>query len=160
MPDKRFLYLYDGEPSWPGVWETVFWNDHIDRVYDLGTPVPGPLPQAAATVGDDGRLHFAGGKAPEFAIASTWIELDGERKGQVAQQGLTQAGLVLWHMADVPRVLSQTSGLQVNGDIYGPNRGRIDAYDCAGSFRYTLADQGGPGGRHLPRRKARPASRS
>jgi hypothetical protein len=138
VPDKRFLYLYDGEPSWPGVWESVFWNDNIDRVYDLGTLVPGPLPQGAATVGDDGRLHFAGGKAPKFAIASTWIELDGERKGQVAQQGLTQAGLVLWHMADVPRLLSQTSGLQVNGDIYGPDKGRIDAYDCVGSFRYSL----------------------
>ena len=41
-------------------------------------------------------------------------------------------------MADVPAPLSQTSGLQVNGDIYGPDKGRIDAYDCVGTFRYSL----------------------
>src|SRR5262245_39731524 len=29
-------YLYDGEPSWNGVWHTLFWNEKIDRVYDLG----------------------------------------------------------------------------------------------------------------------------
>ena len=39
---SRIAYLYDGEPSWPGVWETVFWNSRIDRVYDLASrPCPG-----------------------------------------------------------------------------------------------------------------------
>ena len=40
-------YFYDGEPHWNAVWEHVFWNRKIRRVYWLdGTRrVPGPLPQ-------------------------------------------------------------------------------------------------------------------
>ena len=53
----QVAYLYDGEPSWPGVWETLFWNTHIDRVYDLGDPVPGPAAAGPrSTIRDDGTL--------------------------------------------------------------------------------------------------------
>ena len=144
---KRSRYLYDGEPSWTGVWETVFWNDHIDRVYDLGTRGAGP---AAAGSGRGRRrrdaLRSAGGRAPELRDR---IDVDRARRRaqgcRSQQQGLTQAGLVLWHLADVPlRMLSQTSGLQVNGDIYGPDTGRLDAYDCAGHLPVLAPDQGRP----------------
>lgn len=136
---ESVAYLYDGEPSWPGVWETVFSNSRVDRVYFLNDRVPGPLPQTPLTVEADGRAVGDPRGAPEFAVASTWLELDGERKTEIAQQGLTQKGLVLWNLGGKPlRVLSQTSGLQVNGDIYGPDAGRLDAWDCRGTFVYTL----------------------
>ena len=54
---SRIAYLYDGEPSWPGVWETVFFNSEIDRVYDLNVAtVPGPLPQDDVSVRPDGTV--------------------------------------------------------------------------------------------------------
>ena len=137
---ERVAYLYDGEPSWPGVWQTAFWNTSIDRVFDLGAQtVPGPLPQDRVGIRPDGIVvarsrHDDG---PHYAIASNWIELAGERAGGVEQQGLTQKGLVLWKLDGPLRMLSQTSGLQLNGDLSG--QGVIVAYGCTrGTFRVTL----------------------
>jgi hypothetical protein len=63
--DGSVAYLYDGEPSWNGVWQTLFWNHRIDRVYDLGrVPVPGPLPQAHAEIEPDGTV-FVPPSAPQ-----------------------------------------------------------------------------------------------
>jgi dolichyl-phosphate-mannose-protein mannosyltransferase len=138
---KRVAYIYDGEPSWPGVWQTVFFNTGIDRVYDLGAqPVPGPLPQQRAGVRPDGKLVVAespGRRSARYALASNWIELAGERAGEVEQVGLTQKGLVLWKLDRPLRLRSQTSGLQLNGDISG--QAVLVAYDCTrGTFRVTL----------------------
>lgn len=138
---KRVAYIYDGEPSWPAVWETVFWNRRIERIFDLGGPVPGPLPQEPAAVEADGtvkvpRTHK---RKPRWALASTWMELAGEKVAEVAQPGLTQRGLALWHLRGPLRILTRTSGLQVNGDIYGPGAGKLVAYDCRrGAFHYTI----------------------
>ena len=109
-------------------------------MYDLADPVPGPLPQTPVTIRGDGTLHVVDPRRqPKFAVASTWIELDGDRRAQISQPGLTQQGLVLWKLAKKgARILSETSGLQVNGDIYGPDVGRMLAWDCRGSFVYTL----------------------
>lgn len=136
---ERVAYLYDGEPSWPGVWHTVFWNTGIDRVYDLGAqPVPGPLPQDRVAVQPDGTIVAPPGKGkPRFAIASNWIELAGKPVGKVEQQGLTQKGLVLWKRRGRLRMRSQTSGLELNGDISG--QAVLVAYGCkTGTFRVTL----------------------
>jgi hypothetical protein len=137
---ERVAYLYDGEPSWPGVWETVFWNTAIDRVYDLGAqPVPGPLPQERVSVRPDGTLVTArpGHRKPRFAIASNWIELAGKRAAAVEQVGLTQKGLALWKLRGRLRLRSQISGLQLNGDISG--QAVLIAYGCrTGTFRVTL----------------------
>jgi hypothetical protein len=74
---------------------------------------------------------------PANAIASNWIELDGERAGGVEQNGLTQRGLVLWKIEQPLRLRSQTSGLQLNGDISG--QAVLVAYGCtSGTFRVTL----------------------
>ncbi len=135
----RTVYLYDGEPSWPGVWETIFWNDRIDRVYDLSTHVPGPLPQEDVVINDDGVAAVVDSRPPpEYAIASNWIELAGEKVADVAQPGLTQRGLALWKLDGPLRLVSQTSAVQLNGDIYGPNAGKVEAWDCHGAFRYTI----------------------
>jgi hypothetical protein len=137
---KRVAYLYDGEPSWNGVWQTVFFNRKIERVLNLGTPVPGPLPQDAAQIRPDGMVVDESKKRkPRWAVASTWMQLHGDLATQIEQPGLTQRGLALWHLSGPLQVLSQISGVHVNGDIYGPDVGRLEAFDChKGVFRYTL----------------------
>jgi hypothetical protein len=140
--DGSAAYLYDGETSWNGVWETLFFNSRADRVYDLGAEeVPGPLPQSHVEVQPDGTL-FIPPSAPRpspYAVASDWIALDGDRVGQVTQQGLTQAGLTLWRVDPPLRVSTRTTGLQVNGDIYATVTARLLAYGCkTGTFHLTL----------------------
>jgi hypothetical protein len=139
---KRAAYLYDGEPSWPGVWETLFFNQSIDRVYNLSdTDVPGPLPQQHVSVQADGTLAPtpAGRHPAKFAIASNWIELDGTQRMSVVQQGLQEAGLALWEVKQPLRILSRIFGLEPNGDIYGTATGTLVAYDChGGTFQITL----------------------
>ena len=137
---SRITYLYDGEPSWPGVWETVFFNTNIDRVYDLNVAtVPGPLPQDDVTVRPDGTVvgqpsHLA---RTRYAIVSNWIKLHGERRGEVTQQGLNQTGLVLWKLEQPLRLRTWISGLEPNGDISG--EARLVAYNCkSGTFSVTL----------------------
>ncbi len=137
---SRIAYIYDGEPSWPGVWETVFFNARIDRVYDLNVAtVPGPLPQDDVSVRPDGMVvgppsHLA---RTRYAIVSNWIKLHGERKGDVTQQGLNQTGLVLWKLEQPLRLRSWISGLEPNGDISG--EGRLVAFNCkSGTFSVTL----------------------
>ncbi len=137
---ERAAYLYDGEPSWPGVWQTVFWNTGIRRVYNIGAQtVPGPLPQERVSVRPDGTVVAPSvhGHGPHYAVAPNWIELAGEPAGEVEQQGLTQKGLVLWKLDGPLRLRSQTSGLQLNGDISG--QAVLVAYGCrTGTFRVTL----------------------
>ena len=137
---ERIAYLYDGEPSWPGVWETVFFNHGIDRVYDLGArTVPGPLPQKRVTVQPDGSVAgtSAEGHEAQYAIASNWIELAGKTDGGVIQQGLTQKGLVLWKLDRPLRIRSQVSGLLPDGAISG--QAVMVAYHCtSGAFHLTL----------------------
>jgi hypothetical protein len=137
---ERVAYLYDGEPSWPSVWHTVFWNTGIDRVYDLGAQtVPGPLPQERVAVRPDGTVAAPSSRddGPHYAIASNWLELAGIPSGGAEQQGLTQKGLVLWKLDGPLRIRSQTSGLQLNGDLAG--QGVLVAYGCTrGTFRVTL----------------------
>jgi hypothetical protein len=140
--DDAAAYLYDGEPSWDGVWETLFFNPRTDRVYDLDlAEVPGPLPQAHVEIQPDGSVFVppSAKQPPPFAVVSTWISLVGERVAQVTQQGLTQAGLHLWRIEPPLRVSTRTSGLQVNGDIYATVTARLVAYGCrTGTFRLTL----------------------
>ena len=50
VPDKRSSTSTTGAVLARGVGD-LFWNDHIDRVYDLGTPVPGPCRRRHAQVG-------------------------------------------------------------------------------------------------------------
>ena len=140
--DGPVAYLYDGEPSWNGVWETLFWNENVDRVYDLtAKEVPGPLPQAHAQVQPDGTVFVppSARRPGPYAVASTWITLVGDKVKTLRQQGLTQKGLKLWQVEPPLRVGEQTSGLQVNGDIYATITARLAAYACdKGTFRLTL----------------------
>jgi hypothetical protein len=139
--DGSVAYLSNGEPDWNGVWETLFWNDRVDRVYDLAGQVPGPLPQAPADVQSDGTVFLPpSGKRPgPYAVVSTRFDLVGSRVAQVMQPGLSQAGLALWRVDPPLRVSTRVSGLQGGGDIYGTTEGRLIAYGCKrGTFLITL----------------------
>jgi hypothetical protein len=107
--------------------------------------VPGPVPQASAEIQRDGTVFVPSSRRgdPKFALASTWFELAGDRVTQIAQEGLTQAGLVLWKLDRPMRVVSRVTGLQVNGDIFAHTRARFVAYGCTqGTFRLTLLIKG------------------
>ena len=135
-------YLYDGEPSWNGVWQTIFWNHRIDRVYDLSDrEVPGPLPQAHAEVQGDGTLFVppSAPPPPGYAVVSTWTTLVGEERKTVEQVGLTQAGLRLWRVDPPLRLRDRISGVLVNGDVNAQDHARLEAFGCRdGLFRVTL----------------------
>jgi hypothetical protein len=107
--------------------------------------VPGPLPQAHAEIQPDGTI-FVPPSAPRpgpFAVASTWITLAGDDVKRVEQQGLTQAGLVLWRLDPPLRMRDRISGLQLNGDVFAGGAARYDAYDCtSGTFKVTLILKG------------------
>jgi hypothetical protein len=140
--DGPVAYLYDGEPSWNGVWHTLFWNKKIDRVFDLGhAGVPGPLPQAHAEVQPDGTVFVppSARQPGDYAVVSTWTTLAGEKLKGVKQQGLTQAGLRLWRVVRPLRFRDQISGLQLNGDVIANDTGRLVGYACRkGTFRLTV----------------------
>jgi hypothetical protein len=133
----RTAYLYDGEPDWTGVWETLFWNRRIDRVLDLpGALVPGPLPQRPVTVAPDGRLVGAG--KLEDVVASTTFTLVGVKTAAIRQAGIQQAGLQLWRVVPPARIATHTSGILANGDV-APGGATLTAYDCKrGDFVLTL----------------------
>jgi len=141
LADGSVAYLYNGEPDWNRVWETLFWNDRVDRVYDLASEVPGPLPQTPADVQPDGTVFLPpSGKRPgPYAVVSTSFDLVGSRVAPVSQQDLSQAGLALWRIDRPLRVSTRVSGMQANGDIYAHSQARLVAYGCSrGRFRLTL----------------------
>ncbi|HKP18593.1 MAG TPA: glycosyltransferase family 39 protein [Gaiellaceae bacterium] len=150
-PDPRWVdhaaqgsvaYVYDGDPDWPGVWETLFWNRRIDRVFVLGEyQIPGPLPQSLIGVEADGRVTRPGGSVdtPRYAVAATGFTFVGRSVTQIVQQGLRQAGLGLWEVEPPLRISTWTTGTQGNGDIFAGGRAQIAAFDCTrGQFRLTL----------------------
>jgi hypothetical protein len=136
-------YLYDGDPDWNGVWETLFWNKHIDRVYTIGDnhEVPGPLPQKLVGVEPEGTLTLPTGhlRSPKYAVISTKFTLAGQSVAQIAQQGLRQGGLALWQVSPPLRISTWATGTQGNGDIFAAERAQIAAFDCTkGRFRLTF----------------------
>jgi hypothetical protein len=135
-------YIYDGDPDWNGVWETLFWNRHIGRVYDVGdTAVPGPLPQKQVGVEPEGTLTLPAGRLhpPSYAVISTKFTLVGRPVAQIAQQGLKQAGLVLWKVSAPLRISTWTTGAEANGDIFATGRAQIAVFDCTkGRFLLTF----------------------
>jgi hypothetical protein len=131
-PDRRWIdrsadgavgYLFIGDLNWPAVWQHVFWNRRIERVYDLGNvEVPGGLPQTRVEPGPDGRL--AGVTTPY--IASLYpVTFVGSAVKSV------QAGIVLWRLDRPARISVWTQ--RATGHV------RVLAYDCrGGSLRLRL----------------------
>jgi len=138
--DGTVAYLYSGESYWNGVWQQLFWNEKLKRIYTrYPATVPGPLPQHPTTTQADGLLLLRDGRpVPErYVIASTDQELIGEPVADIVQKGLEHAGLVLWRVENPLRLSSVRSGVRGDGDMHEP--GRIQAYGCGeGFFRLQL----------------------
>ena len=136
--DGATAYLYDGEPNWPGVWTTLFWNRAIERVYDLPeVEVPGPLPQLQINVRPDGS--FSSGANLHRVVASTNFTFVGTQLAQIQQVGIEQPGLTLWKLDRPFKLQSRKTGIQANGDIFATGDGRLTVYGCRpGVFALTL----------------------
>jgi hypothetical protein len=127
-------YLYDGSGYWNGVWETLFWNRSVHRVYRLGDAprVPGALPQTSVRALADGRLVLPGGVAAPAAdiVAPSDVVVAGRPLAQVSLVGNDRAGLTLWAAEQPLRVTRTTHGFQPNGDVYAGETGIVTVYAC------------------------------
>jgi hypothetical protein len=134
-------YLYQSGADWTGVWEIVFWNRRIDRVYDLGgVRLVGPIPQQQIRIRADGRLVGRGGRgvSAPYVVTTTGVvssepsfEFAGDPIASTIQPGSQQGGLVLWRIEEPLRLSFRAVGLRPNGDIYAGEVARLVAYGCS-----------------------------
>ena len=141
--DADVAYFYDGEAHWNAVWSYVFWNRKVRRVYVLENArrVPGPLLQQRA---DPFPLGVLAEDTPSWIVAAApTFTFRGEAVETIAQVGLTQSGLTLWRNGRPLRLQTVRTGVQGNGDIYGP--ASMTVYGCSGgTFELTLIAKGTP----------------
>jgi hypothetical protein len=133
-------YVNAGHTLWPGVWQTVFWNRRVTRVDNLpGGSVVGPLPQHELDPDTQGRVQDNRSPQPAYAVAPLTVTLAGEPVTQIGSPGLL-ADLRLWRVNPPLRVLSQSDGLQGNGDIDAGGVGTLTGFGCrqGGTFLVTL----------------------
>jgi hypothetical protein len=120
-------YLYTGDVFWTSVWETVFWNRRVRRVYDLlEAQVPGPLPQTSLGPYEDGRLVDKTGAEVRVGhvVASDSLRFVGRR---VANAGNS---ISLWNV-DLPLRLAQwTQNIRFDRTVDG--QARVVVYACRG----------------------------
>jgi hypothetical protein len=142
-------YLYQPGADWTGVWETVFWNRRIDRVYDLGgARLIGPITQRQIRIRADGRLAAHGDRpvSAPYIVTTTGVvssepsfEFAGDPIASTIQPGSQEGGLVLWQIEQPLRLSFRTTGLRPNGDIYPGETARVVAYGCSRRvFHVTL----------------------
>ena len=141
-------YLYEPDADWVEVWQNAFWNDRIDRVYTVdGASVLGPIPQQPIAIVNNG-LASAGGRtlAPTYVVAPLGdvdgipaYSFAGKTVATVDRPGSRTGRLALWRVDPPLRLLSRTTGLAPNGDVYGGGDATLFAYGCVGRvFRVTL----------------------
>ncbi len=140
-------YLYGGEAYWNGVWQNVFWNERLRRVYDLPeTEVPGPLPQTTVSPGPGGLLRRADGRPVDdlpYVVATAEHTFVGEPVRTLAQQGIDSRGWTLWRVEKPLRLATEMSGVKPNGDILEP--AKLVVYDCRGGrLLLTLLPKSSP----------------
>jgi hypothetical protein len=109
-----------------------------DSLYDLPeVAVPGPVPQRQVGVTAGGL--FTGAPQVPYVVASRNLVFVGTQAARIDQVGIEQAGLGLWRVERPLRLLSRTTGVQANGDIFATGQGRVTAYGCRqGVFALTL----------------------
>ena len=130
--DRGTAYLYAPEFFWPVVWQHLFWNRSIDRVWTMSDAVvPGPLPQTPVAVRADGRLVGADGVVVDAAavVAPSSVALRGERVATIRQKGeLRAADLGLWRSRGPARLSSHTEGVSAEGDV--ASSATVTVFDC------------------------------
>jgi hypothetical protein len=146
--DGPVSLLSAGETGWVGVWEQLFWNRRIQSVYGLrGTTVFGPVPRKSLRIQRDGRLVGSDGSTPDprYVLAPLG-EVEsvpayapaGDLVAHVSQPDNPAGGWALWRVNPPLRLVSRSSGLAPNGDVYAGGDAHLTAYGCHGVFQLTL----------------------
>jgi glycosyltransferase involved in cell wall biosynthesis len=106
--DAHVAILWSGGNAL-AVWENEFWNRSVGRVYDLGTPLPGDMPEIrVAADRSTGVLHDAHGRtvAEPYVVTHSSVELVGT---PVAAD--PDKNLVLYRVQAPARTTTQITGL-------------------------------------------------
>ena len=140
-------YLYIGEPNWPAVSESLFWNRRIEHVYDLLTArIPGGLPQDSVGPLEDGRLVLVDGSPAggAYVVSQYPVAFRGRVVGSAGE------GFQLWRLHPPFRISVWIQ--RVAGHV------RVLAYACRPG-RLRLEVVGAPGSPVDLRRNDRPYRR-
>src|SRR2546423_1809437 len=128
-------YLYTGDVYWNSVWESLFWNRRLDRVYDLLlAAVPGGIPQDSLGPYADGRLvdKFGHGPRVRYVVASDSPRFVGR---PVAAAG---NGISLWQLDPPFRLRQWTQNVRLDGTV--ERHAKVFVYACrGGALRMTLS---------------------
>jgi hypothetical protein len=141
LVDSDAAYLYGGEIYWTTIWQELFWNEKLRRIFDLShASVPGPVPQTRLEPGFDGVLRTTDGTAadaPRYLVATSEYTFVGTPLRALTQYNLDTRGLTLWRLDAPARLSTALKGIRSNGDIHG--LAKIIVYDCRGGrLRLTL----------------------
>ena len=116
------------------MWENLFWNRRLDRVYDLLlAAVPGGIPQESLGPYEDGRLvdKFGHGPNVRYVVASNSLLLAGRR---IADAG---NGISLWQVDPPFRLRQWTQNVRFDGTV--ERHAKVFVYACrGGTLRMTL----------------------
>jgi hypothetical protein len=128
--DGPVAYVFGGEQPWSAgapVWEHMFWNRRIDRLYELfGAKIVGPAPGAVVRPAADGRLLLHDGRTAQgaYAVVPTRMTLVGQRVAA------SPAQLALWRVEPPLRLSSRTTGIDATGVVSA--EANFVVYDCRG----------------------------
>jgi hypothetical protein len=127
-------YLYTGDVYWNSVWESLFWNRRLDRVYDLLlAAVPGGIPQDSLGPYGDGRLVDKFGHGPDvrYVVASDSLLFAGRRLADAGN------GISLWQVDPPFRLRQWTQNVRFDGTV--EQHAKLVVYACrGGTFRLSL----------------------
>lgn len=128
-------YLYTGDVYWNSVWESLFWNRRLDRVYDLLlAAVPGGIPQDSLGPYGDGRLVDKFGHGPDvrYVVASDSLLFAGQRLADAGN------GISLWQVDAPFRLRQWTQNVRFDGTV--ERHAKVFVYACrGGALRLTLS---------------------
>lgn len=128
-------YLYTGDVYWNSVWESLFWNRRLDRVYDLLlAAVPGGIPQDSLGPYEDGRLvdKFGHGPHVRYVVASDSLLFAGRRLADAGN------GISLWQVDPPWRLRQWIQNVRFDGTV--ERHAKVFVYACrGGALRMTLA---------------------
>jgi len=135
--DEPVAYVLMSEKEHNLVWQQLFWNERIRRVYVLaGSELPGEPPLAREMgVRPDGTLE----PPPEerLLVAPVELEFRGDQLRRTEIREHEQAGLGLWRLEAPARLSSIRAGVGWDGDMLGP--AALRAYACQeGRLELTL----------------------
>ncbi len=134
-------YLFDQQTPANQVWQTLFWNRSITRVFDLPPSfLSGPAPQQLVRIAPSGLVRTLDGAPllPSYAVVSQRYALVGQPVGY-SPRNADRLGYAVWKVAKPLRIASEVRGLEPFGDIAPGTTAVLDAYGCTkGTFRLTL----------------------